>query len=158
MAYAAKPITERFWPKVSPEPMSGCWLWTGSVGAGGYGRIFDSGKKLLSAHRLSWSLTFGDAPGDLDVLHRCDQPSCVNPGHLFLGTARDNMADMKRKGRRIWRGVAGEANVNAKLSSRDVEAIRARHGDVSAKELAAEFGVSPTHVYDIVHRKWRSDS
>jgi hypothetical protein len=93
----------------------------------------------------------------MDVLHRCDNPACVNPDHLFVGTALDNINDMKRKGRRRWIGPSGEANGNAKLGSGQVKEIRRRRSSGEpGKSIARDFGITPTHVYDLTNRKaWR---
>jgi HNH endonuclease len=91
-----RPVDERFWAKVKRGP--GCWEWQGYRDRKGYGRI-GGGKDSQLVHRLSWSLHHGD-PGELCVLHHCDNPPCVNPDHLFLGTIQDNNADMIAKGRR----------------------------------------------------------
>lgn len=92
-------ILERIERKISPEPNSGCWLWTGAVSGSGYGKI-NIGGKFFAAHRLSYFL-HNDLPttNPLFVCHRCDNPMCVNPEHLFLGTARDNLVDCILKGR-----------------------------------------------------------
>jgi hypothetical protein len=96
-----KTLAEKFWPNVSPEPNTGCWLWTASVmeKRRGYGQI-QFGGTLLKAHRVSWELHHGagSAKG-LFVCHHCDVPSCVNPDHLFLGTNTDNVHDMVAKHR-----------------------------------------------------------
>ena len=91
---------ERFEQKFIPST-SGCWTWTAGLSDKGYGR-FTLGKEQY-AHRASWIFYHGN-PGALDVLHRCDNPKCVNPNHLFLGTHTDNMHDMIRKGRHRPRG------------------------------------------------------
>ena len=93
------PLSERFWAQVCPEPMSGCWLWSGApLQNTGYGRI-RVGQISKRAHRVSYELNIGVIPQGLSVLHRCDVPSCVNPRHLFLGTLLDNNRDRDAKGR-----------------------------------------------------------
>ena len=91
-----KTITERFWDKV--RVTGGCWMWTSARDRWGYGR-FRTEVSHVGAHRMAWMLAVGLIPGDLCVLHRCDNPSCCNPDHLFLGTAKDNIHDAMRKGR-----------------------------------------------------------
>jgi hypothetical protein len=99
MPAQTKPLAERFWGKVRKG--AGCWVWTGSRIPKGYGKI-QLGRRGTSprfAHRISWELHFGPIPQGLWVLHKCDNPSCVKPSHLFLGTAKDNTSDMMAKGR-----------------------------------------------------------
>lgn len=93
-------LADRFWLKV--QKGSGCWLWTGGKHGRGYGGLHCGGKvfrKYLQAHRVSWELHHGPIPDGLWVLHKCDNPICVNPDHLFLGTRQDNMGDCAAKGR-----------------------------------------------------------
>ena len=89
---------DRFMKKVSPEALTGCWLWTGATQTFGYGKVTVNWKSY-SAHRLSWILHKGEIPAGMSVLHHCDNPACVSPSHLFLGSQFDNMKDMARKGR-----------------------------------------------------------
>tara|TARA_Y100000310_G_scaffold14352_1_gene14541 strand:- start:175 stop:714 length:540 start_codon:yes stop_codon:yes gene_type:complete len=97
-------LEERFWAKVKKGP--GCWLWTGATRPGGYGNLFtfrDKGRRnhFTSAHRASWEIHYGPIPDGLLVCHRCDNPPCVKPEHLFLGTNKDNQRDRRQKGRAI---------------------------------------------------------
>lgn len=86
-------LAERLASRVVVNPETGCHVWSSTLSTGGYGRV------LVSAHRLAWELAHGPIPGGLLVLHKCDNPPCCNPEHLFLGTIADNMADKIRKGR-----------------------------------------------------------
>lgn len=100
---AHRPIEIRFWEKVDRRSPDECWWWTGSVGSHGYGQLADLGT-VRTTHRLSWELHNGPIPkGEgahgICVCHTCDVRTCVNPGHLFLGTQRDNLKDMRDKGR-----------------------------------------------------------
>ena len=95
------PIYERFNQKFIPEPNTGCWLWIARLNNRGYGVIGRGrrGDGTTAAHRVSWELFCGLIPNGMHVLHKCDNPPCVNPQHLFLGTHGDNMRDAVRKGR-----------------------------------------------------------
>jgi hypothetical protein len=124
------PLAVRFFSKVSPEPNTGCWLWSGAVDLFGYGRIHVRSPGQVNAaavptHRVAWEIKNGPIPSGLFVLHRCDNPPCVNPAHLFLGTAADNLADMDAKGRRVVPDTRGERNSNARLTARQAAEIRA---------------------------------
>ncbi len=115
-----KSVAERFWSKV--EKTSDCWHWRGCHFRCGYGSFKYQGK-ATGSHRIAWMLTNGIIPTGLDVLHRCDVRSCVNPNHLFVGSHSDNMADMKAKGR-IGIRHRGEHHHKAKLTLGQVAFIR----------------------------------
>jgi len=100
-------LMERFEDKYIPEPMSGCWIWTARVSPAGYGQASYK-RKSTFAHRLAWTLFRGPIPEGLCVLHKCDNPPCVNPEHLFIGTQIENIRDCVAKGR-INREAAGMA-------------------------------------------------
>ena len=147
-------IVERFNAKWVPEVWTGCWLWTGACHLYGYGLIRPgpATQRPEGAHRISWKLHRGEIPEGMSVLHKCDVPGCVNPEHLFLGTIKDNTQDMMRKGRHRVRN--GESHPRAKLTNTQVRSIR---GDRrSDREIAREYGVWPSRIYDIKTGKgWR---
>lgn len=148
-----------FWALTIPEPNTGCWLWLGTEGPRGYGRLSFCGRRQR-ANRCAWEITRGPIADGLFVCHRCDQPSCVNPDHLFLGTHQDNMSDMARKGRgrgcnpNPRRGDAhhararpevvarGERSGSAKVTSAMVLALRARRAQGQTfLRIATEMGL-----------------
>jgi len=147
--------------------MSGdCWVWQGKTN-GGYGSLIIN-SKIIRAHRYSWEMANGPIPGDLKVLHTCDNPPCVNPAHLFLGTNADNTADMVAKGRSTTgmrnglvkhpeRAARGSAHGSAKLNEDTVREIRAaRAAGESLSELSHHFEISPTTIIDVAKRKtWK---
>ena len=154
-AYNGRPIQtieDRFWSYVD---LSGhCWIWTGGI-RNGYGQFRVNGKKV-SAHRFSWLLRFGEIPeiAGTDyrgtcVLHHCDVPLCVRPGHLFLGSNADNMADMVAKGR--GPDMKGDRGHNSKLTTQDV--IFIRESSQTQERLAEIFSVHQTTVSLIKCRK-----
>lgn len=125
-------LASRFWTKVRIG--EGCWEWTAGKYANGYGKMGSDGDRgpTLRAHRVSWELANGPIPGDLCVLHRCDNRACVRPDHLFLGDRGDNFRDCLNKKRRPLG--------NPKLTAEQVRAIRAACGTQQA--IADQFGVS----------------
>ena len=141
-----KPPFDELW---IPEPNSGCWLWIGRVDECDYGHYGGA----VRAHRYSYERAVGPIPKGLHVCHKCDTPSCVNPDHLFLGTAQDNTNDKVAKGRHL----RGECMPQSKLKEADVREMRAMYAaGTAAPTLAARFGVAPTTVHSILRRrKWK---
>lgn len=149
-----RPMLERFWERVSPGLPGGgaCWEWCGARTAAGYGLISEGGRegKQVYAHRLSFEIHMGPIPDGLHVCHHCDNPGCVNPMHLFVGTPAVNAQDKVRKGRH----PRGERHAHAKLDSADVAMIRERYaaGGVSQCMLALEYGVSRGCIEHVIQR------
>jgi hypothetical protein len=142
----------KFWQTVAVQE-SGCWEWQASK-KDGYGRLRWDGNTPRYAHRVAWQLTRGDIPPGIEVCHRCDNPPCVNPDHLFLGTHADNFADAVAKGRMH----PGSKNYNALLSESDVRLIRQMAAEgTQGVALARRFGVHPNTIYAVLRgRTWRS--
>lgn len=137
---------DSFLSKAEINDVNGCWNWRAAI-CDGYGRIRHQGKMQL-AHRVSFELHSGPVPAGLFVCHRCDNPICINPSHLFVGTHSANMADMAIKGRR--RGIVaidGERHGRAKLTDAEVSTIRS--SGQPAKVLAREYGVSDRQIRHI---------
>jgi hypothetical protein len=155
-------IAAAFWGRVDQTGGDdACWTWTNKrtgQPAKSYGR-FKVNAVLHRVHRLSWELTYGPIPEGLVVCHHCDNPICVNPRHLFLGTTQDNSIDMVRKGRhaRNLPVYRGEANSQSKLTDDGVRAIRRRYAaGETERDLAAAYGVSERAIYFVVrHQTWR---
>ena len=145
--------SERFWEKVHRS--EGCWEWTAHRKQGGYGQFnLCNGRGLILAPRFAWEEYNGPIPEGLNVLHRCDNPPCVRPDHLFLGTIADNQADMAAKGR----SPRGEVNGRVKLTEDQVMTIRARYAltGVTQGQLADDYGVTRSNIGCIVGGKsWR---
>jgi hypothetical protein len=170
----AKPQStpESFWAQLNkqgPIPahrpdLGPCWVWTGDTTERGYGTLGYQ-RKRWRAHRLAYKLTHGDVPDDLMVCHRCDNPPCCNPAHLFLGTQSDNMQDCSKKGR--WGAGGGHAegartfgqrHWSAKLTDDLVRELRARYaaGGVTYSHLSAEYGVAHSQVRRaILRHSWK---
>lgn len=170
------PVGDRFWPHVAKS--AGCWEWTGSRHRNGYGQFYYRGPAM--AHRVSWELANGPVPDGMLVCHRCDNPPCVRPDHLFLGTQADNLVDMVSKGRhwtahhpeRLSRGdahwtrnrpgykpaitreqlVRGERHPAAKLTADDVREIRRlRSEGMPILTLSKAFGVKRPSIKRILN-------
>lgn len=150
------PPEERFWQYVTKTRT--CWLYQ-NVGRRGYGKLLVSGRHMR-ANRFSWQLHFGPIPEGLIVCHKCDNPSCVRPSHLFLGTHADNAADRDRKGRYVVAGTAnrarGERHHNTSLTEADIRKIRRLYakGALSQGKIGATFGIGQTAVSRIILRQW----
>jgi predicted DNA-binding protein (UPF0251 family) len=164
------PEAERFEAQFTPEPNSGCWLWTGAANSRGYGYIMARGIRGM-AHRFALERATGVRPSsNVYACHKCDTPSCVNPDHLFWGSQAENMSDMVRKGRK--KGLVGDANPmrydptipargerngNVKLTDADVAAIRLGHqAGEGLKSLAAKYGVNRSHIWRITSGRNRA--
>jgi hypothetical protein len=155
-----KPVAagQRFWSKVDKRGPDECWEWKAKCNPNGYGQF--RVKEHTTAHRVSWELTNGPIPEGLYVCHRCDNPPCVNPAHLFLGTAQDNARDMVKKGRDRASVcpesiVRGEKVGSAKLTNEQVIRIRSDYagGGISCRELAAKYGVNRGTIRAVLTRK-----
>ena len=144
-------IVAHFWSQVDRGGADECWNWTGPTAqrTKGYG-VFSLNRLPKRAHRYAWEVTHGDIPAGMFVCHSCDNPSCCNPSHLFLGTPGDNSRDMVRKGRA---GLSGR-----KLTDEDVHTIRVllSNGE-TLTSIAERYGVTKTCICDIrKHRTWRN--
>lgn len=158
--------SERFWLKV--QKSEGCWLWLGGRNARSYGIfgfIKDGRQRSIAAHRFAYMDSVGPVPDDLHVCHHCDNPPCVRPDHLFVGTRSDNMRDAQRKGRmrvaqlRVLKGRRhGIGHPHVKLTEQSVRDIRVEYaaGLGSMSDLSRIYGVDIAHIHRIIHRKvWR---
>lgn len=157
-------IEKRFWEKVdcngpipSHRPELGrCWLWTGGDSSSrGYGALKVNSKKIR-AHILSWRLRFGSEsnPNGLDTCHKCDNPCCVNPEHLFLGTEKDNVRDCMEKGRRG--ATQGANNGRAVINAEMVRKIRFLAAEYGSSQIAKEIGTTRNIVRGVLSgRTWR---
>jgi hypothetical protein len=145
-----RPITkQRIEEKVERVPEGGCWIWMGTTTKRGYGQIVSNNRKHY-AHRASYETFVGEIPKGMHVCHVCDNVYCVNPDHLFLGTQKQNLEDMARKGR----STIGERNPMAKLTEKDVQKIKAEiHYGLDDLDIAVAFNVSRQTINNIRNGK-----
>lgn len=144
LRYPVRPLRDRFEEKIFYSP-DGCWYWLGTVNRTKRGLIAITRTTPALAPRVSYELYRRPIPKGLFVCHSCDNGLCVNPDHLFLGTPQDNMTDMAKKGR-----------ANKKLSNDQVRQMRSFIGIKTIATLASEFGVSTSHVSDIIKNRKRN--
>jgi len=155
-------LNARFFSKV--DKTAECWIWNAARQAlnykSGYGviRVYINGKRtMIGAHRLSYIMHHGELDNNLFVCHTCDNPLCVNPDHLFLGTQKDNIHDAVLKGRHFHAELPGELNPAAKLTEPLVEGIKLLHKEgFGTSRLARMYGVHRTTIQKIMRNKtWR---
>lgn len=143
---------QRFMKYVNKDQSSGCWLWTGNIDFYGYGRVGFK-MKAYRASRASIMIFHGKDPKKMFVCHKCDNPACVNPEHLFLGTQKDNMEDCSRKRRTAYGSKSG----TSKLTEKDVDKILilAKTTNLFHREIAEKFNVSRSLVGAIINKvRW----
>lgn len=136
------PLIERFWSRVLKS--DGCWLWTAGNNGLGYGMLQQGtgNRKMILAHRLSWTIHFGEIPHGMDILHVCDNPPCVRPDHLFIGTNSDNVADK----------VVKDRAARTLTRERVLQIRKLRSEGMLLREIATGIGVSIATVGKIVNR------
>lgn len=146
----------RFYYNVSLPDENGCMNWVGVIGKSGYGQHNLLNKKIMRAHRFSYQHFFGNIKNEDLVCHRCDNRKCVSPDHLFIGTAQDNMNDMKNKGRGKY--YHGEKNHISKLTEIDINNIRQmRKNGNTYKQISNHFNVHIQNIAAIIqNRTWRN--
>lgn len=151
------PAEDRFWQKVNKDGPNGCWVWIAANDGRGYGQLRVNGR-ALKAHRISYEMRYGSIPEGLEIAHRCDNPSCVNPDHLFAATHQENMQDSIDKGRASMpppNQVEGETNGSAEYTNAQVGAFREQFAqmDISIKKFAELHNVPVVTMWRIIRRK-----
>lgn len=151
---------ERFWAKVRLDD-DGCWRYEGPYGRGGYGLFHAMGRGKIRAHRVAFFLANGRWPRPgMDICHRCDNPPCVRPDHLWEGTRAENNADMRAKGRHHGvKSPVGEAHPLAKITWPEAAAIRAAHDSgESLHSIARRYPISRQRIREIVRGSaWKTE-
>lgn len=158
---------DRFWSKVDKRGPDECWPWTAGKLHFGHG-AFTVKRRPIAAHRMSWMITNGPIPDGMCVLHHCDNPSCCNPSHLFIGTKTDNNKDRDSKNRQAQglrsgrytkphRNAVGVRNGRAKLSEHHIEEIKElRSGGFTLSAIASNYGLGTSQVWRIVRgQSWK---
>jgi len=147
------PFDEWFWQQIIVDERTNCWVWQLALVTQGYGQVSIK-HKSYRAHRIAYELFYKESTQGKLVCHICDNPPCINPEHLFLGTAKENTQDMVKKQRHNH----GERHHFAKLTKQAVLDMRKRHkqGNITIAQLASEYGVSPSSARKaIVGLMWR---
>jgi len=181
MAKQKLSVAERFWSKVSKAPHpKGCWVWTANKVRRGYGHFSPQSRTTQKAHRFSYVLAYGPIPDGLCVCHKCDNPACVNPDHLWAGTQKENMQDCAKKGRCMAqthpeRVASGDRNgtrtkpenyprsedrYNAKITNAGADEMRAEYasGLVTLQQIADKYGVCRSTAWKVIHFKRYRDA
>ncbi len=154
MATERIPLAQRFWSKVDKRGPDECWPWTAAIDNKGYGRFGIRAGMMRGAHQVAYWLTYGQTDKGVCVCHRCDNPPCCNPAHLFKATHAENMLDRDKKGRHRNGGLRGETHGSAKLTEVQVLAIRV--DPRRQVDIAQEYGITQVAVSQIKLRKsWR---
>ena len=143
----------RFWSKIGIYDGDSCWEWEAGRNRAGYGIVYLQ-KKMRMSHRVAWMLANGPIPDGMVICHHCDNPSCCNPRHLFLGSVLDNIHDRDQKGRH----AKGKRNGKCKLTDAQIAEMRQCYaaGEGGCVKLARRFSISPAYVWQIVSLKRRT--
>lgn len=156
LGFPTMPIRDRLKSMIVINPVSGCWEWQGAK-RNGYGRTIigsrkDGTRRTISAHRLSYEVWNGNIPDGYEVCHKCDNPACINPDHLFVGTRQDNIDDRERKGRNVIK--IGEEQPRAKLTKKIVKDARWEHAykGTSFQRLANRYGVNKKTIENAINK------